>query len=140
MFELVYCSVAHPELKPEDIESILVTARDFNSANNITGCLVYHNKEFVQVLEGEKRIVLELYGRIVEDKRHSNVFLLGKEEKDERSFANWNMAYHSMDDQDMKKSDFTRNMVSLSELSEKPTPVIEVFWAMVRDIIESDLG
>lgn len=41
MFELVYCSIAKPDLNPEDIQDILQKTRDFNSKNKITGCFCF---------------------------------------------------------------------------------------------------
>ena len=80
MFELVCCSKASPSLTMDDIRAILDTANQFNDAHDITGCLLYYNNEFVQLLEGDKTEVLDLYENIKRDKRHSYVLLLGKGE------------------------------------------------------------
>ena len=48
LYELIYSSVATHTISSEDIAEILRTARDFNTKNNITGCLLYHNNEFIQ--------------------------------------------------------------------------------------------
>jgi len=61
MFQLVYCSEAIENIEQNDIDAILETALGFNAENNITGCLLFHNGEFIQLLEGEKDIVLELF-------------------------------------------------------------------------------
>ena len=57
IFELIYYSTASPDLSTNDILNILENSRDFNSKNEITGCLLYHNNEFVQLIEGEEEAV-----------------------------------------------------------------------------------
>jgi hypothetical protein len=69
MYELMYHSEAMPELALQDIKAILTSARLYNSKNNITGCLLYHNHEFIQVLEGEQSKVKELFRHIEKDTR-----------------------------------------------------------------------
>mgnify|MGYP000202484721 FL=1 len=76
MFNIVYRSLASPTTKQPDVEDILKRARRFNIDNEITGCLVYHKGLFIQYLEGNKNIVLELYSRIEKDVRHTDVTLL----------------------------------------------------------------
>ena len=94
MFELVYFSSANPDLTSTGIANILNTARNFNSENNISGCLIYSNNEFLQILEGDKEIVQDLFTRIKKDKRHRNVILLTENSKEERMFPKWDMAFH----------------------------------------------
>ena len=43
MHGLSYESVAVDGLSPQEIKNILQTAAEFNSAVDITGCLIYHN-------------------------------------------------------------------------------------------------
>ena len=54
MYEITYCSSASPNLRAEGISDILEKAQHFNSKHDITGCLLYHNQEFIQILEGEE--------------------------------------------------------------------------------------
>ncbi len=81
MFELVYCSVAKSNLTSQDIQDILETSKKFNSDNQITGCLLYHDHEFLQVLEGDQQVVQDLFISIKKDLRHFNVILLAEGEK-----------------------------------------------------------
>ena len=53
MYELVYCSLAKPDLGAADIAAILKTSTENNLRKNITGCLLYYKHEFIQILEGE---------------------------------------------------------------------------------------
>ena len=139
MYELIYRSVAKDDLNADDIEKILETARNFNFQNEITGCLLFHNNEFIQILEGEKHKLLELYDSIKKDKRHRNVMLLAEAEKQERVFPNWSMAYHLLSENDNINIDkllFVNNFVTLSELIEKPTHVTRLFWLMAKQLLQ----
>ena len=139
MYELIYCSVAKQDLKEEDISDILEKARDFNSKNDITGCLLLHNNEFIQILEGDKKILQDLFKRIELDKRHINVMLLAEDEKKERIFDKWSMAYHKIGDNDVVNVDrilFVNNFLTLSELIAKPTHATRVFWYMAKQLLQ----
>ncbi|MBT8297991.1 MAG: BLUF domain-containing protein, partial [Maribacter sp.] len=54
LYHLTYRSIAIPEISVEQIEEILKIARDFNSKNDISGCLVFSKGYFIQLLEGNK--------------------------------------------------------------------------------------
>jgi Sensors of blue-light using FAD len=141
MFELIYISKAKPNLSDDDINNILETSREFNLKHGITGCLLYHNHEFIQILEGQKKVIKDLYTNIWADDRHYDVNLLSEGEKEHREFKTWNMAYHelSVDErQKMSKKLFTNDFIALSELAEKPTPAIKLFWSMAKHLLMED--
>jgi hypothetical protein len=138
MFELIYCSAAKDGLTSTDISDILKIARDFNKKNNITGCLLYHNNEFIQILEGDKKIVQELYSKIVKDIRNFNVDLIAEGEKTEKSFENWSMAYKEFNKNDLhnlNETIFKSNIIAFSELIDKPTYAVKLFWYMAKQLL-----
>ena len=71
--ELLYCSVSVPsQLTNVDLDHILASARRRNLAENITGMLLYYRGEFVQILEGEKTSVENIYQKFIgPDLRHT---------------------------------------------------------------------
>lgn len=73
------------------IESILAQSRSKNPELGITGVLCHGGGVFMQVLEGGRAPVNELYNRIARDDRHREVTLLHYEEIPERRFSNWTM-------------------------------------------------
>ena len=89
----VYASRAASPLTPPMIEDILEKSRVNNPAHGITGLLCYSGDVFIQVLEGGRDEVCELYNAIVRDQRHANVRLLVFEEIRERKFCNWTMGH-----------------------------------------------
>ena len=138
MIELVYYSQANNDLTAVDISNILKTARDFNSENQITGCLLYNNNEFLQILEGEKKVVMELFESIKKDKRHSNVMLLALDYKNDKMFDEWSMAFQEIDGTEQDKKIFSDNIAAFSEITDKPTQVIDLFWALAKHIANND--
>ena len=93
MVRCVYASRAATALTPPVVEDILERSRVNNPANGITGILCYSGDLFIQVLEGGRDEVCELYNAIVRDDRHANVRLLVFEEIRERKFSNWTMGH-----------------------------------------------
>lgn len=89
----VYASRAAASLTARVIEDILESSRSHNPANGITGILCYSGDVFIQVLEGGRDEVCDLYNAIVRDERHTQVRILSFEEIRERKFCNWTMGH-----------------------------------------------
>ncbi|ASV30804.1 BLUF domain-containing protein [Maribacter cobaltidurans] len=95
MHELTYTSMADRNIGSKDLNDILKTATEFNKKRSITGCLVYHNGQFVQTLQGEKKTIFDLFEKIKLDSRHSNVNLVWEGPAEKEVFRGWHMAYYS---------------------------------------------
>lgn len=91
LVRLLYASRAAEALSPETIDAILASSRRRNPALGITGLLCHSGDTFMQVLEGGRESVNQLYTRICQDLRHRDVILLHYEEIAERRFAGWTM-------------------------------------------------
>jgi hypothetical protein len=96
LVRLIYCSRAVPAVDAEELHAILKTARTHNSKHGITGVLCSSDGFFIQVIEGGRGPVNQLYQQIVVDGRHTDVTLLGYEEIGERRFAGWSMGQANM--------------------------------------------
>lgn len=94
-YQLIYSSQATRPMSIEDLEQILVDARQGNQARNVTGALVYVDGAFLQLLEGEKETVLTLLESIWRDSRHHAVNVLHQGEVEQPTFSEWRMAYLS---------------------------------------------
>jgi hypothetical protein len=140
MFSIVYHSTASPDLSAKDISNILETARDRNKENGITGCLIYHNRRFIQALEGERTILEKLYLNIEKDKRHSDVKTLYQGFTSERNFNIWSMGFidHSPAHDNLKERELFKNkLIDYCELVQISEVVSAVFWKEVKLILES---
>lgn len=91
LVRLLYASRAAASLTPDALDDILERSRRNNPALGITGLLCLADEFFIQVLEGGRDEVCELYNTIVRDGRHSDVRLLAYEEIFERRFGAWTM-------------------------------------------------
>lgn len=72
---------------------LLELARERNTAAGISGMLLYHNKSFLQVLEGPREQVDALFTKIEKDPRHKNCLVLFRNEIPEKEFENWSMGF-----------------------------------------------
>jgi hypothetical protein len=102
LISLAYVSASSRDMTNDDLTDILTTARSHNSANNITGMLLYRNGYFIQALEGEEQVVRALYDKISKDSRHRNVLTVQQEEIQERSFGEWSMGFHNLDAEEVE--------------------------------------
>lgn len=75
-----------------ELSRILHVARTRNRSKNITGCLLFSDRYFVQLLEGERARVSKLYSQIAADTRHRDVELVEVQPIETRDFADWDMA------------------------------------------------
>ncbi len=91
LVRLLYASRATAPLSTTIVDSILAQSRENNSPQGITGILCFSDDLFIQVLEGGRDEVCELYNRIVRDERHRDVRILIYEEISERRFGGWTM-------------------------------------------------
>ncbi|MCC6242632.1 MAG: BLUF domain-containing protein [Gemmatimonadaceae bacterium] len=88
---LLYASDAQAGLSYRDVLTIMEKAARANTTRGITGLLCYGFGQFLQVLEGERAMVNELYHHIVRDPRHAACQLLLVEDIAERDFPEWSM-------------------------------------------------
>jgi hypothetical protein len=91
LVRLLYASRAATALTDGVVDSILEQAGRATAARGITGLLCSSGDLFIQVLEGGRDEVCELFNAIVRDRRHVDVRLLVYEEILERRFAGWTM-------------------------------------------------
>jgi hypothetical protein len=74
-----------------EVGRIIATAIRHNRAAGVTGLLLAHQRQFLQVLEGPAEAVMTTYGRILRDPRHDSAKLITAGPAAERLFAEWNM-------------------------------------------------
>lgn len=138
LYQLTYRSEAKLGITAEDIISILRQSEANNPKYEITGCLVFNEGYFVQLLEGEKEIVKERFAIIEADKRHEMVEVLSEGQTSERMFEDWKMAYIKLpDDPDSKlESQVKADLKTLEENAERPNFTSKVFWYNVYSLLD----
>lgn len=89
--QLVYVSNRKKKPAENEIEEILDACKRNNPALGITGALLYSDKKFMQLVEGENKVIMELYDKIKGDTRHENCVMLSYMSIKERAFPSWHM-------------------------------------------------
>lgn len=84
-------SVEHNTM--DELKILYEKAKENNRVNNITGVLIYKDRNFLQVLEGEEHHVDQTFKRIKKDKRHKNIFEIINSEIEERIFEDYNFGF-----------------------------------------------
>ncbi len=81
------CGLAH-----DPIDDILIESVANNRRDDITGALIHDAHWFAQALEGPETMVSATFERILRDRRHRDVRLIGMQPVAQRRFAAWWMA------------------------------------------------
>ncbi|HEA21367.1 hypothetical protein LCGC14_0708390 [marine sediment metagenome] len=143
IYELTYESVAEDDVSIDEINKILTASRANNKHIDITGCLVYYNRRFIQILEGTKEKVLDLYNKIEKDSRHREVRIIAENPTGERTFPEWGMAYFPIDDNFVSRSEleqFRRNLKLLADFSSPKSVTSILFWVKVKSLMAEPPG
>ncbi len=101
MKRVIYSSRAMTDLTQDELVELLETARANNSAEDISGMLLYCGQSFLQMLEGQDDAVETTFAKITGDRRHRDVRLLMNSQVDERVFPDWSMGFEQLDGDDL---------------------------------------
>ena len=98
LVRLMYASRTAAHLDQDGLQAILRQCKDNNPAQGVTGLLCHCSSSgiFMQALEGGRDAVNQLYNRITQDTRHTDVVLLSYQEITERQFSGWAMGQVNM--------------------------------------------
>ena len=81
----------------EDLTDICEKSKSNNPKNNITGVMFYHNRRFMQLIEGDKKDLDRLMAKLHKDPRHCQIMKIVDTPVSERGFASWNMDTFNLD-------------------------------------------
>ena len=142
-FTLIYKSEAADYLDAIAINKIFKDAQISNKETGITGCLLHHHDQFIQLLEGERDVVLALFDKIKKDTRHNKVRVLSREESGQRIFGDWNMIYSKIEDSDSseatKKRQLFDDIFHSSDAVRIPGTSKLTLWIEVNKILNEDI-
>ena len=81
-------------MRDEDLNALLEVARRNNAQKGISGILLHGYGFFIQLLEGDADVVLDLYyNHICQDTRHQTPKVLQEGEASSRLYSDWAMAF-----------------------------------------------
>jgi hypothetical protein len=93
MHHILYLSQVSVALSEDDLKRLLESSRLRNQSRQITGLLLYSDRQFMQLLEGEEGDVRRLFATIAQDPRHNGLIKLADKTIPHRSCAEWSMAF-----------------------------------------------
>ena len=89
--QLVYVSNRKKNCTEEEIENILALCKKNNPPLDITGILLYSDTKFIQLVEGEYKVINDLYNKIKTDSRHDQSRLISIGPIQQKAFPSWHM-------------------------------------------------
>jgi hypothetical protein len=96
MHHIIYLSQVSAPLSEDALSRLLEKSRVNNQGRNITGLLLYSERQFMQLLEGEEADVVQLYMDLAQDSRHTGLIKLADKPIMHRSFSEWSMAFEAV--------------------------------------------
>lgn len=117
---LVYQSYATVPFGDLQLAKLLTQSRAFNAAHGLTGVLLYSDGTIVQLLEGSEANVRAVFGRIVQDPRHTKIIKLADGPATHRLFTQWSMGFHALNPADFRNMTGYINPDDKNYLGESP--------------------
>lgn len=138
IYQLTYRSKAREGLTTEQVMEIVDEAISFNRRSDITGCLVFDQGYFIQILEGEKDAVVDLYQKIKKDDRHQQPEILSRGWAPHRMFSSWKMGFINMKEMENgeKKGFVKEARQEMEKTTVKHDFTPKVFWYNVFHLLE----
>ena len=130
--ELVYQSRASTDMGPDQLEEILTAARRNNRQAGLTGLLLYHEGDFLQVLEGPSNRIDEVFGVIRNDDRHHRVNIVVDRVVPARSFGEWEMGFYEIHDS-LDTAEGVSGFLNGAELPANVNRYVQMLFESFRD-------
>ena len=117
---LIYVSEAVAPMSTAALDALLQKSRAFNGMRGITGCLVYQDGCFMQMLEGRKEAIFALMEKVRHDTRHRNVRTVVEGPARRRVYVDWSMALGGLTagKDDSEFNEWQRRSISFLEHAE----------------------
>ncbi len=93
---IIYVSSTKNVLSEKALSNLLESFKSNNLKHGITGMLLYHDGNIMQLIEGPQDKIDQLYRNITADERHCGIITLIKEEISTREFGDWSMSYKNI--------------------------------------------
>ncbi len=96
IFQTIYVSWAKHEFAVKELFDLLAHSRKNNQKLSVTGLLLYKDRQFFQLLEGDKQAVFAIMEKVARDPRHEGVTYLYRATASARLFPEWSMGFSRM--------------------------------------------
>ncbi|MBB6459773.1 BLUF domain-containing protein [Flammeovirga kamogawensis] len=118
MYCLCYTSKKTASFDINELKEILIKSRINNEKKDITGILLLIDDLFIQILEGEKKDLEQLYDVIKVDDRHDYIQKIFSGEIESRNFLTWSMGFQQVTWEDLEELGMERQHDKSLSLSE----------------------
>lgn len=102
MIQMTYISTPSRSITTDDLMEILNTSRLNNVCLGVSGMLLFTGNFFIQILEGEEKVVEDLIAMIKKDPRHKDIRIIEKKQIFTREYADWTMGFKRVDKDDVR--------------------------------------
>ena len=126
MHRIIYFSSATHLLTDNELHLLLDKSRIKNSQNDISGILIHIDGDILQVLEGEKEKIQNLFELIKLDPKHSTIIKVFDNEVPTRMFENWSMGFSKETIENVRKNS-NLCWLSIKELQENRGNIVTGF-------------
>lgn len=123
LIHIVYLSISKRELSEKELADFLTDIRKKNKMKKVTGLLLYNEGTFIQVIEGERESIQDLFENVINDQRHTNIVKLLEEEIVSRSFPDWSMGFKIISNKEIENIPGFSDLLK-EENSSEPIPGI----------------
>jgi uncharacterized membrane protein (DUF373 family) len=96
-------------MSTQELLGLLQQCREYNAESGLTGMLLYCNTSFLQVLEGDEKVVDDLIDKIRNDTRHTNLQMLHRKTIQRREYSEWSMGFKRVSDTELQNVEGLRN-------------------------------
>jgi len=93
LIQLIHVSHASSPLTLSALVGLMIQCRERNRSEGIAGLLIYHDQQFIQLVEGEERTVAEMYDTICRDVRNTRNRVLFEASTPKPDYTDWSMAF-----------------------------------------------
>lgn len=97
LYRITYTSHSSRLFNRNSLTAITSVSRRNNIKREITGLLVYCDRRFFQVLEGEEAVLSHLMSRLLADPRHRGLSMVEHGPVEQRAFTTWRLCCPSQD-------------------------------------------
>jgi uncharacterized membrane protein (DUF373 family) len=96
-------------MSTQELLDLLKECRESNAGRGVTGMLLYGNGTFLQVLEGDEKVIDDLVEKIRKDRRHTNLQILHRISIKHRQYSDWSMGFKRVSNKELRQIDGLRD-------------------------------
>ena len=93
---IYYISNKNSNIVDDELENLLHSIISRNNRLGITGILLLQNNHFFQIMEGQEKIIDDIFGKIMKDNRHHGFIRLLDMPIADRVFEDYDSGYFSV--------------------------------------------